>query len=114
MHFVPVPKLSPIFPKNVFPVPTPIFGEFQGIFPKNSPISSLSPSPIGPQYSPKMSFPSPLRFLGNFGEFSLKIPQSLVCPHPQLVPDIPQKCLPCPHPNFLGKPGNFLQNFPVR
>ena len=52
-----------------------VTGEFWGIFPENSPISSLSPSPIGPRYSPKMSSPSPPQFFGKTGEFSPKFPR---------------------------------------
>ena len=36
----------------------------------------MSLSPNCPQYSPKMSSPSPPQFLGNFGEFSPKIPRN--------------------------------------
>jgi hypothetical protein len=42
--------------------------------------------------------------LGNFGEI-WGIYEFRPCP--QIVPNIPQKCLPRPHPNFWGISGNF-------
>ena len=91
----PRPQLVPNFPQQCFPRPHPDFGGILGNIPQTSPIKSLSPSPISPQFSQKMSSPSPPQFLGNFQG---KFPSAII---PRFSPIFP---------DFWGIFGTFLGN----